>query len=97
MALKEGSKLSRHKWLIGLLALASAITVATVAPNKDEPYLFSQDGVEYDVYNLPKGFVIKGNLNLSGHDIDELPNLSSVTVMGSFICANTNITSLEGA
>ena len=60
-------------------------------------YLIHQDGVEYDIYNLPKGFVVKGDINFEDQDIDELPDLSSVTVKGNFTCRWTKITSLKGA
>ena len=32
--------------------------------------------------------VIDGNLDLSGMDLEELPDLSDITVTGSFRCAN---------
>ena len=59
--------------------------------------LWHQDGEYYDIFNLPKGFVIKGNLKLSDRDMTELPDLSAVTVTGNFDCSYTQITSLKGA
>ncbi|MBR1825586.1 MAG: hypothetical protein IJ770_03260 [Alphaproteobacteria bacterium] len=46
-----------------------------------EKYLeFEQDGVKYNLYNMPKGFVIKGDLDLHGKGLTELPDLSEVIV-----------------
>ena len=41
--------------------------------------------------------VIDDNLDLSGMDLEELPDLSDITVTGSFNCANNYLSSLEGA
>lgn len=59
--------------------------------------VFEQDGKLYDLYNLPDGFVIKGDLNLARKNLDKLPDLSKVKVEGSFYCDGNELTSLEGA
>ena len=59
--------------------------------------LIKQDGKYYDLYHLPRGFVIKGDLDLSDMGLTELPDLSAVTVRGNFDCGNNNLTSLKGA
>ena len=59
--------------------------------------LIQQDGQYYDIYHLPEGFVVKGDLNFSDQDITELPDLSSVIVRGNFDCSYTSITSLQGS
>ena len=59
--------------------------------------LIHQDGQYYDMYHLPKGFVVKGRLSFYGQDITELPDLSGVVVEGNFDCSSTPITSLMGA
>ena len=59
--------------------------------------LIRQDGKFYDIYNLPKNFVVKGNLDLSNMGLTELPDLGTVTVLGSFYCQNNQLTSLVGA
>ena len=56
-----------------------------------------QDGKFYDLYDLPDGFVIKGDLDLSGKGLTKLPDLSKVIVEGSFRCENNQLTSLQGA
>ena len=65
---------------------------------KGTKYLpFEQDGKTYNLYDMPKGFVIKGNLDLSNKSLTELPDLSEVVVKGSFNCNTNQLTSLEGA
>ena len=56
-----------------------------------------QDGHYYDALNLPKGFVVKGDLDLSGMGLTELPDLSTVTVKGNFYCGCNQLTTLERA
>ena len=63
-----------------------------------EKYLsLMQNGKEYNLYNLPKGFVIKGSVNLTNEGLTELPDLSEVSVKGSFWCGGNYLTSLKGA
>ncbi len=59
--------------------------------------LIKKDGKLYDIFNLPKNFVVKGNLDLSGMDLKKLPDLSTITVEGSFHCDDNQLTSLAGA
>ena len=56
-----------------------------------------QDGKLWDIYNLPKGFVVRGNIDLREQDLTELPDLSDVTVEGNFDCSSNQLTSLKGA
>ena len=59
--------------------------------------LIQQDGKLYDIFNLPKNFVVKGDLDLSYMDLTELPDLSTVTVLGDFMCDHNQLTTLSGA
>ena len=59
--------------------------------------LFAQDGTKYNLYDLPDGFVIKGDLDIRFHGLTELPDLSKVTVLGNFECSDNELTSLKGA
>ena len=62
-----------------------------------EKYLkFEQDGQEYNLYDLPDGFVIDGDLDISGKELTELPDLSGVVIKGNFDCSKNKLTSLEG-
>lgn len=64
---------------------------------------FYQDGICYDIYNLPKNFVIKGSLQWGDPSRDvrwrptHLPDLSTVTLLGHFICSFSSLTDLTGA
>ena len=51
----------------------------------------------YDLNNLPNNFVFEANLNLSGLDLQELPDLSRVVVLGDFDCSDNELLSLQGA
>ncbi len=59
--------------------------------------IFKQDGQYYDLHNLPKGFVYKGMLDLSGLGLKHLPDLSHIEVTGTFICRDNFLESLQGA
>ena len=58
---------------------------------------FEQNGITYNLYDLPNGFVIEGNLDISGKGLTELPDLSDVVVKGNFLCYGNQLTSLKGA
>ena len=58
---------------------------------------FKQDGKLYDLFNLPKNFVLKGNVNLISTELEKLPDFSTVTVEGNFACGCNRLTSLQGA
>lgn len=53
----------------------------------------------YDINNIPTGkkLICKGNLDLSGIGLTELPDLSNITVEGNFFCFRNELTSLKGA
>ena len=51
----------------------------------------------YDIYHLPKGFVVEGDLDFSGQGLTELPDLSEVIVKGDFDCSQNQLISLAGA
>ena len=59
--------------------------------------LISQDGVCYDIYDLPENFVIKGDLVLRGMNLTALPDLSHVVVEGDFDCSDNKLKNLKGA
>lgn len=63
-------------------------------------YWLEQDGQVYDLYHLPKNFVIKGDVYLAESDFMQsgrLPDMSSVIVLGDFDCSECELTSLKGA
>ncbi len=55
------------------------------------------DGVTFDLNHLPPGFVITGDLNLASLGLTKLPNLSDITIDGSFTCDDNPLTSLDGS
>lgn len=59
-------------------------------------YWIEQDGKTYNLYEMPKGFVIKGDVMLATRDLAELPDLSEVIVEGDFYCYGNRLTSLKG-
>ena len=63
-------------------------------PKKDLN-MIKQDGEYYDIWNLPEGFVVKGDLNLSRMNLTELPDLSHVIVKGDFECCGNQLESLK--
>ncbi len=58
---------------------------------------FLQDGQVYSIYDLEPGFVVKGDLDLSGIGLSQLPDLSEVYVLGMFDCSDNHLISLKGA
>ncbi len=69
----------------------------TVASELKNFGLIKQNGSYYNVWDLPDGFVIDGDLDLSEMGLSHLPNLSHVTVRGNFYCAFNQLTDLKGA
>ena len=63
----------------------------------NDKFEFEQDGKTYSLYNLPDGFVIKGDVDISDKGLTKLPDLSKVKVEGDFHCFNNQLTSLQGA
>ena len=59
--------------------------------------LIKQDDELWDIFNLPPGFVVNGDLDFSELDLTELPDLSTIIVKGSFKCSENKLTSLKGA
>ena len=59
--------------------------------------LIEQDGEYYSILHLPRNFVFRGNLDLSNMGLTELPDMSTVTILGSFTCYHNQLTSLMGA
>jgi len=56
-----------------------------------------QDGKMYDVFDLPKNFVANHTINLSGMDLNKLPDMSTVTIYGDFWCPTNNLFDAVGA
>ena len=63
----------------------------------DKINVIKQDGKIWDIFNLPKNFVVEGDLNFSNQGLTELPDLSTITVNGYFDCSDNKLESLEHA
>ena len=48
----------------------------------NENHMIEIDGKEYNIYNLPDGLVINGDLDLSYLDLTEQPDLSKIIING---------------
>ena len=59
--------------------------------------LIEQDGEYYSIFHLPQNFVLRDDLDLSHMDLTELPDMSTVTILGNFYCGYNQLTSLTGA
>ena len=59
--------------------------------------LIEQDGEYYSISHLPQNFVLRDDLDLSHMDLTELPDMSTVTILGNFYCGYNQLTSLTGA
>ena len=55
-----------------------------------------KNGAYYNVYDLPKGFVYNGNMDLSYAGLVKLPDMSTVTIKGDYKISGTNLISLYG-
>ncbi|MBR1825575.1 MAG: hypothetical protein IJ770_03205 [Alphaproteobacteria bacterium] len=77
--------------------LAAEASIRGLDAVKDKYLPLEQDGVIYNLYNLPDGFVIKGNVDLMFKGLTKLPDLSKVIVKGYFTCGSNQLTTLEGA
>ena len=58
--------------------------------------LIEQDGEYYNLFHLPQNFVLRDDLDLSNMDLTELPDMSTVTVLGNFNCSNNKLILLKG-
>ena len=66
-------------------------------PDSSTYISIKQNGKTYNLYDLPDGFMIKGNVDLSNKGLTKLPDLSKVIVEGHFSCSDNQLTSLAGA
>ena len=51
----------------------------------------------YDIFDLPKGFILNDTLNLEGMDLKKLPDMSTVNVNGHFLAYKNDLSNLDGA
>ena len=58
--------------------------------------ILRQNGKYYNVYDLPKGFVFHGDMDLSGAGLRILPDMSGVTIHGYYNISYNEITKYYG-
>ena len=58
--------------------------------------IIRQDGQYYGVFDLPKGFVVRGDMDLSYAELEHLPNMDSVTIRGNYNVNGNPLKSLDG-
>lgn len=56
-----------------------------------------QDGNCYNLDSLPANFTVYGDLNLSGLNLQVLPDLSPAMVLGTFNCSRNSLKNLKGS
>ncbi len=59
--------------------------------------LIYQDNRYYNLFDLPQGLVIHGDVNIMNMGLTELPDMSTITVEGDFYCGHNRLKSLKGA
>lgn len=59
--------------------------------------IVEQKGRYYNIYDLPNGFIYRGNMDLSHAGLRSLPNMRSVTIMGDYNISGNDLTTLNGA
>lgn len=72
------------------------LTVPDTGWNKLIAYI-KQDGVLYDLFDLPEHFVSKHGMDLAAMNLDKLPNMSKAKINGDFGCPTNKLSNLEGA
>lgn len=55
-----------------------------------------QDGVLYDIFNLPENLILKDTLNLEEMGLNKSPKMTSVTINGNLLCCKNNLSDLDG-
>lgn len=56
-----------------------------------------QNGILYDIFDLPKNFVLNHSLDLCGMEMEALPDMSTVTIDSDFLCASNKLPDLTSA
>jgi len=59
--------------------------------------IIQQNGKYYNIYDLPKGFVYHGNMDLSYAGLRQLPNMRTVTIKGDYNISGNDLSQITGA
>ena len=63
----------------------------------DKYLAYEQQGVKYNLYDMPEGFKFLKTVDLSYQDLEELPDLSKCVCMAGFKCSHNALKTLKGA
>ena len=72
------------------------LTIPNTGWNKLIAYK-KQNGTLFDIFDLPKNFILDEGLNLEKMTLDELPEMSTVSINGNLLCYKNNLSNLSGA
>lgn len=59
--------------------------------------IIKQKGKYYNIYDLPKGFIYHGNMDLSYADLTEIPDMRTVTIRGNYDISGNRLRHITGA
>ena len=59
--------------------------------------IVEQKGKYYNIYDLPKGFIYYGDMDLSYADLPELPDMRTVTIKGNYDISGNDLRHITGA
>ncbi len=71
------------------------LIIKDIAMDKYLPYV--QQGVKYNLYDIPDGFKFLSVVDLSYQDLEALPDLSKCVCMAGFKCSHNALKTLKGA
>ncbi len=59
--------------------------------------IIEQKGKYYNIYDLPKGFIYRGNMDLSYAGLTQLPDMRTVTIRGDYNISGNDLQHIIGA
>lgn len=59
--------------------------------------IVEQNGKYYNIYDLPKGFVYRGDMDLSYAGLTQLPDMRTITIKGDYNISGNDLRHLTGA
>ena len=92
----KGNKAPIGKYISAIIDFIKSKDYTLKKEPKDSGIIY-QNREYYNLYDLPKGFVIKGDLDLSNIGLTKLPNLSDVIIEGTLNCSGNPLSSFKNA
>ena len=104
---KQAEELGREFWSAGIALkcvdeikklVIKGANLGVVNDDKKQIWQYLEvDEINSILKDLPKGYVIDGDVDLGKRNLTKLPDFSNVVVGGNFCCDNGILTSLEGS